>query len=278
MNKEFFEAVKMLTAEKGIPEDYLYEKIAAAIMAMGVLFFAGCSKQSEVVKMGTNAAFPPFEYTQGTEVVGFDVTLSKLIAKDYGKELQVIDMSFDGLIAALNSGAIDFVAAGMTATEERRKNVDFSEPYYSSRQFIIIKKCNSKITCAADLNGKVIGVQAGTTGEMYVQDEVENADLKSFKNGIDASLALKNSAIDAIVLDELPSKEIVRRNPDLVLVEDDFYTEEYAIAVKKGNKTLLDSINKTIAAIKENGIYAQMTDAYMPLEGEMRIPVIEGLE
>ena len=254
------------------------KKIAAAIMAMGVLFFAGCSKQSEVVKMGTNAAFPPFEYTQGTEVVGFDVTLSKLIAKDYGKELQVIDMSFDGLIAALNSGAIDFVAAGMTATEERRKNVDFSEPYYSSRQFIIIKKGNSKITCAADLKGKVIGVQAGTTGEMYVQDEVENADLKSFKNGIDASLALKNSAIDAIVLDELPSKEIVRRNPDLVLVEDDLYTEEYAIAVKKGNKTLLDSINKTIAAIKENGIYAQMTDAYMPLEGEIRIPVIEGLE
>ena len=113
---------------------------------------------------------------------------------------------------------------------------------------------------------------------MFVLDEVENADLKSFKNGIDASLALKNSAIDAIVLDELPSKEIVRRNPDLVLVEDDFYTEEYAIAVKKGNKTLLDSINKTIAAIKENGIYAQMTDAYMPLEGEIRIPVIEGLE
>ena len=94
----------------------------------------------EVVKMGTNAAFPPFEYIKGSDVVGFDVSMSKLIAKDLNKKLQVVDMSFDGLIAAVQSGAVDFVAAGMTATDERRQNVDFSEPYYESNQVIIVRK------------------------------------------------------------------------------------------------------------------------------------------
>ena len=90
--------------------------------------------------MGTNAAFPPFEYIKGSEAVGFDVSMSKLIAKDLNKKLQVVDMSFDGLIAAVQSGAVDFVAAGMTATDERRQNVDFSEPYYESNQVIIVRK------------------------------------------------------------------------------------------------------------------------------------------
>jgi polar amino acid transport system substrate-binding protein len=92
------------------------------------------------IRMGTNAAFPPFEYTQGTNVVGFDVAMSQLIAKDCGRNLKVVDMSFDGLIAALQSDAIDFIAAGMTATDERRQNVDFSDPYYSSKQVIIVRK------------------------------------------------------------------------------------------------------------------------------------------
>ena len=93
-----------------------------------------------VVKMGTNAAFPPFEFILGTDIVGFDVSMGKMIANDYGKKLKVIDMAFDGLIAALQSGAIDFIAAGMTATEERRQNVDFSESYYESNQVIIVRK------------------------------------------------------------------------------------------------------------------------------------------
>lgn len=95
---------------------------------------------SDVIKMGTNAAFPPFEYIEGSKVVGFDATLAEFIAKDYGKKLQIVDMAFDGLIAALQAGAIDFIAAGMTATEERRSNVDFSEPYFTSNQVIIVRK------------------------------------------------------------------------------------------------------------------------------------------
>ena len=247
------------------------------VIALAALFSFSCSKSNDVVKMGTNAAFPPFEYTLGTEVVGFDVTVSQLISRDYGKKLKVVDMNFDGLIAALQSGSIDFIAAGMTATEERRKNVDFSEPYYLSKQTIIVKASDKTVASVNDLKGKVVGVQAGTTGELFATEEIEGLNVKSFKTGIDAALALKNGAIEAIIIDELPAQEIVRRNVELKLVDDDFYTDEYAIAVKKGNTELLNSINKTIEKIKADGTYQKLIDAYMPLDGDVKIVSIEDL-
>lgn len=140
------------------------------------------------------------------------------------------------------------------------------------------KKNEVVINSAADLAGKKIGCQAGTTGELYVQESVENAKLKSFKTGIDASLDLKNGAIDAIVLDELPAKEIVSRNPDLMIVNDNFMTESYAIAVKKGNTQLLDSVNKTIAYLKESGKYEELIKAFMPVDGNIVIPEIEDVD
>ena len=186
-------------------------------------------------------------------------------------------MNFDGLIAALLSGSIDFIAAGMTATEERRKNVDFSEPYYLSKQTIIVKASDKTVASVNDLKGKVVGVQAGTTGELFATEEIEGLNVKSFKTGIDAALALKNGAIEAIIIDELTALEIVRRNVELKLVEDDFYTDEYAIAVKKGNTELLNSINKTIEKIKADGTYQKLIDAYMPLDGDVKIVSIEDL-
>lgn len=140
------------------------------------------------------------------------------------------------------------------------------------------KKETVIINNASDLAGKKIGCQAGTTGELYIQESVKDAKIKSFKTGIDASLDLKNGAIDAIVLDELPAKEIVKRNPDLVIVNDDFMSESYAIAVKKGNTELLESINKTIADLKMNGTYENLIKSFMPVDGNIVIPEIEDIE
>ncbi|MBO7486599.1 MAG: transporter substrate-binding domain-containing protein [Spirochaetaceae bacterium] len=134
------------------------------------------------------------------------------------------------------------------------------------------KKEKVVINSAADLAGKKIGVQAGTTGEMWVEENVEGAKISSFKTGIDAALDLKNGAIDAVVLDELPAKEIVSRNKDLTIVKDNFAREEYAIAVKKGNPELLDSINKTIEKMKANGDYEKLVNAFMPVDGKIVIP------
>ena len=139
------------------------------------------------------------------------------------------------------------------------------------------KEASVKIDSAADLEGKVIGVQAGTTGEIYVEG-VKDATVKSFKTGIDAALALKNGAIDAIVLDELPAKEIVKRNNSLTIVNDNFAAEEYAIAVRKGNTELLDSINATISRIKTDGTYENLINAFMPVDGNIVIPEVAGIE
>ena len=140
------------------------------------------------------------------------------------------------------------------------------------------KKNNVVINSAEDLQGLKIGCQAGTTGELYVQENVKDAKLKSFKTGIDAALDLKNGAIDAIVLDELPAKEIVKRNKDLTIVDAPFAVEQYAIAVKKGNKALLDSINKTIMTIKIDGTYENLINAFMPVDGNIVIPEIADVD
>lgn len=134
------------------------------------------------------------------------------------------------------------------------------------------KKEKIVINSADDLIGKKIGVQAGTTGEYFVTDEIADAKVVSFKTGMDAAMDLINGQIDAIVLDELPSKEIVARNPALEIVDIDLALEEYAIAVKKGNTELLESINKTIATMKANGDYEALVNAFMPVDGKIAIP------
>ena len=138
--------------------------------------------------------------------------------------------------------------------------------------FMGCQKSTVVITSAADLDGKKIGVQSGTTGELYVQENCPNAKLNSFKTGMDAALDLMNGAIDAVVLDELPAKEIVARNPSLTIVDTDLATEAYAIAVKKGNTVLLKSINKTIETMAANGEYEKLVNAFMPIDGKIVIP------
>ncbi|MBP5588245.1 MAG: transporter substrate-binding domain-containing protein [Treponema sp.] len=143
-----------------------------------------------------------------------------------------------------------------------------------------LASCGKKkvvINGVADLEGKKIGVQAGTTGETWVNEAsgLTQKEVLPFKTGIDAALSLKAGGLDAVILDELPAKEIVSRHPELTIVRDSVFSEnkeEYAIAVKKGNKALLDSINKTITTMKENGEYDKLIQAFMPADGEIKVP------
>jgi len=159
-----------------------------------------------------------------------------------------------------------------------KKNVKFFAAILVS--VLALTGCGKKtvsINSIADLANKRIGVQTGTTGEYWVQENVEGVKLNSFKTGIDAALDLKNGAIDAVVIDELPAKEIVARNSDLVIVRDKIFAEnkeEYAIAVKKGRTDLLNSINKTIASMKANGEYEKLIKAFMPADGNIQIPAV----
>lgn len=246
----------------------MIKKIAIGIitLSMAAIALTGCSAkpksgESGQIIMGTNAEFAPFEYRDGKDIVGFDVDIAKKIAEDMGKELKIEDMEFGGLLAALESGKIDFIAAGMSKDEEREKQVDFSDSYFVSNQLITVNAENTSITSGDDLKGKKIGVQLGTTGES-VSREIEGAEVVSFDKGAMALVDLANGKLDAVVLDAEPTKNYTAGNEDLKVLDEKLTEEEYSIAVRKGEQELLDTINKTLDEIKESGEYDELIKKY----------------
>lgn len=237
----------------------LFIALFAALAIM--LVFTGCQKDDGIIKMGTNAEFPPFEYVENGEYAGIDVELAQAIAKELGKELEIVDMAFNALINALNSGKVDFVAAGMSVDPEREKNVDFTIKYYNATQTIIVQAGNENIKSKDDLVGKKIGVQTGTTG-YDVAVEIKDAVVSTYENGLEATMDLANGNIDAVIIDDFPAKKYVEKNPGLKLVDGQFEEEQYAMAVKKGNKKLLEQINKALQKLMDDGTYDKILEKY----------------
>lgn len=211
------------------------------------------SNDTDVLVMGTNATFKPFEYKDGGQVVGFDVELAQAIAKDMGKELKIEDMSFDGLLPALESGQIDMAVAGMSVTSEREKNALFSDPYYQASQRIIVPK-NSKIANKYQLEHKKIAVQLGTTGDQAAS-KIKGAQVVQFPAAPNALQELAAGKVDAAVIDDAPAKQYVSGFPSLKIINTPLSSESYAIAFKKGNTELVEHANKTIANMKADGRY-----------------------
>lgn len=246
--------------------------VSLMLCACVALAAAGCGgsknfknpSRGEALIMATNAAFEPYEYHEGDEIVGIDVEIAQAIAEKLGLTLQVEDMEFDSIIAAVNSGKAHIGAAGMTVTEDRLKNVDFSDPYTTATQVIIVQE-GSDITGADDLAGKKIGVQLGTTGDIYASD-VEGAEVEQYNKGMDAVQALANGSIDAVVIDNEPAKQFVSKAEGLKILEEEFAVEEYAIAVAKGNAELLDDVNKALDAIIADGTVKGIIDKYITAE------------
>ena len=220
--------------------------------------------------MGTNAAFQPFEYVTENGLVdiydGIDVAIAKKIADENGMTLKIEDMEFDGLVAAVSTGKIDMAVAGMTVTEERQQNVDFSDTYYTASQVMVVPADNEDIKSAEDLkNGKLVGVVLGYTGDNIVTDTigVSEENITRANRGIDIVQDVKNGKLDAVVIDSATGKALAEAN-GLKVVEDPeaFESEEYAIAVKKGNTELLDKINKVLAEMKASGEIEELAVKY----------------
>lgn len=219
------------------------------------------AQTKDYIVMGTNAEFEPFEYREGTEIVGLDVEIAEAVAEKLGKELKIEDMEFATLLAQLDAGSVDFVAAGLTVDEERKKQVDFSDTYFNTKQAIIVKEENTDILTADDLVGKSVGVQLGTTGDKYVSD-TKGVNCVPFDKGTLAVMDLANGKIDAVVIDEEPAKRMVKAQTGLKILDVPFVEEEYAIAVKKGDAELQQAINETLAEIKSNGKYDEIYAKY----------------
>ena len=216
--------------------------------------------------MATNAEFPPYEYHDGGEIVGIDVEVAGAIAEKMGLTLEIEDIAFDSIIPELQSGKADIGAAGMTVSEDRLKNVDFSDTYTTASQVIIVKE-DSDIAGPDDLAGKIIGVQLGTTGDIYASDyEAEGSTIERYNKGFEAVQAMIQGKIDAVVIDVEPAKVFVSQNGGIKILDEALTVEEYAIAVKKGNTELLDQINGALAELKASGELQAIIDKYISAE------------
>lgn len=220
-------------------------------------------KAAGKIVMCTNLAFPPFEYIGADgKGAGVDIDVAQAIADDLGVQLEVVDMNFDLLIDSLKAGKADFSAAGMTIKPERLEQIDFSDEYVKSAQYVIIKK-DSGVT-ADKLDGLTIAVQESTTGDFYATDEVKAKEVLRFKSGIEAGAALKAGKCDAVIIDKLPAESIAANSGgELVTLPDSLTEESYAIAVKKDSPDLLAEINKVLGEMVASGKIDELVTKHM---------------
>ena len=216
--------------------------------------------------MSTNAAFPPYEMTTDDgKLEGIDIEVAGAIAEKLGLELQVDDMDFDAALLAAQQGKSDIVMAGVSVTEERQKVMEFSDSYATGVQVIIVKE-GSDIQSVEDLEGKMIGTQRGTTGNLYCTDDYGEDHITSYDNGLTAVQALNNGQVDCVVIDKEPATAFVGANPGLAILDTEYTSEDYAIGMAKGNTALLDAVNTALAELQADGTVDAIVAKYINAE------------
>ena len=226
------------------------KKMMVLALGAAMAVVCGCGEKDNSLKMITEATFPPYEFLRGQEIAGIDVEICRAVAKKLNRPFKAETVDFDSVIPAVISGKADVGAAGITVTEDRKKNVDFSIPYVKTGIVVIYKKSNP-FKNIEQLKGKKIGVQGGTTSETFVLEQLKQEPERS-KSPAEAVAALKSGRVEFVIADIDPAKNCVKGEADLAL--SDFITsEEYAVAIRKGQPELLKAIDETIAELKASG-------------------------
>ena len=240
--------------------------MVCSLAACGASSDATVDEKPELV-MGTNAAFPPYEYyaEDGETIIGIDAEIAQAVADKLGMTLTIKDMEFDSLLTAVQSGAVDIVFAGLTVTDERKESVDFSITYATGIQVIIVPN-DSEIASVEDLAGKTIGVQAGTTGDIYCTDEFGQDYVKQFTNGALAVAALQNGQVDCVVIDNEPAKSFVAANDGLKILDSEYAVEDYAAAISKENTELTSKVNAAMEELTADGTIDAILSKYIKAE------------
>ena len=218
-----------------------------------------------ILTMGTNAAFPPYEYYEGDTVVGIDAEIAQAIAEKLGLSLEIVDMDFNSIITAVQSGKVDVGIAGMTVEPDRLENVDFTDSYATGVQVVIVTE-DSEIASVDDLEGKLIGTQEGTTGWSYCSEDYGDDMVIPYTNGATAVQALLDGKVDCVVIDQQPALSFVEANEGLKILETEYAVEDYAIAVSKDNTALRDAINTALNELIEDGTVQGILDKYITAE------------
>ncbi|NLW10030.1 MAG: basic amino acid ABC transporter substrate-binding protein [Firmicutes bacterium] len=245
---------------------YLYLIIVLLVVVALVIVFTNKPQQEAarpVLRVGTDAAYEPFEYIdEDGNFAGFDIELITMIAEEMGRELELQNVQWDGIIPGLMNGNYDCLISAMTITEERMKQINFSDPYFTIKQAIVVREDDYSITGPADLAGKTIAVQNGTTGDLYAS-QIEGVRMKRFDTNPQAIQELLNKNADAAVMDDLVAYQAIAKMKGLRMIEiADAEVENYGIGVKKGNDELLAEINKALATLRENGKLDALIEKY----------------
>ncbi len=230
----------------------LQKYIGICLIFILTLILSGCGRNENEIIMVTEAGFAPYEYYENGEIVGVDVAIAEEIAKELGKKLVVKNIDFDSIVSELKSGKADFAAAGMSITEERKKQVDFTIEYVTSNQVVVVKK-DSSLNDITQLDGKRIAVQLGTVGDSYVTENYKNSEINRQKKFLVAAEAVKNNKADCIVMDQIPAQQLVSQNPELKILDGILFKDSYGMAVKKGNTELLDTMNTVLQRLIDEG-------------------------
>ncbi len=237
--------------------------LAVLILA---LIAAGCGGDeeseggggNEKLTVGSDVPYPPFEEfgASKTEFKGFDIELMEAIAKKIGREVEFRDTSFDTIFRDLAQGKFDAVASATTITKEREESVDFTNPYYlPSAQSIVVAKGTTGIASDKDLEGKIVGVQQGTTGEEYVDEEIDTKELRTYPQGPDTIPALKAGTIDAVVIDRPVAEKAVENDSGIEISGEIETEEQYGFVVQQDNEELLDELNEGLKEVLDSGEY-----------------------
>lgn len=236
------------------------KNIKILVIILLTLFMCGCKDTSKLILV-TEAGFAPYEYYENDEIIGVDIEIAKEIAKELDKELVVKDVAFDSVINEINKGKADLAAAGISITEERKKEVDFSIEYAISKQVIIVNN-DSLIKSPDEIYSKKIGVQLGTTADLFLSKKMSDKNLIRQKKYLTLVEDLKANKVDAIVMDSLPANEIVKENNSLRILDKELFEDKYGMVVKKGNDELLSSVNTVLERLIEEGKIVDWTIKY----------------
>ncbi|MBQ7677104.1 MAG: transporter substrate-binding domain-containing protein [Lachnospiraceae bacterium] len=263
------------------------KRILSLMMAVAfatTLLFAGCgsnedtkdgetpleskeeSGSDETLVMATNATFPPYEYVEGNDYLGIDVEIAGEIADMLDMELEIQDVEFDSIIAGVQTGKYDMGMAGMTVTDERKQSVNFTDTYASGIQSVIVAE-GSGIASVDDISSETrVGVQQGTTGDIYASDDYGDEAITRFKTGADAVQALLTNKVDCVIIDNEPAKAFVSANEGLTILDTSYAEEDYAICVAKDNEELLNKINDALSELKSSGKIDEIVSKYISAE------------
>lgn len=222
------------------------------LVLMLTLLLTGCGKNDDELVMVTEAGFAPYEYYEGGEIVGVDIDIANEIAKELGKKLVIKDIAFDSIVNEVKSGKADFAAAGISYSDERAKEVDFTVNYATSKQVVIVTE-DSDISLPEQIKDKKVAVQLGSIADTYVTENYKDATITRQKKYLAVIQDLKTGKVDCVVMDELPAQEILKENSGLKILDKELTQDKYGMIVKKENKELLDSINKVLNRLISEG-------------------------